>query len=160
MIQKLLLLSVFLCGAQVSVAQIITDPARAVAARDSLLNFAGETKLAIQQQSAHFKAKTSHLGARRHVVEGFLPGASGRFHWKHKTIQRRNGAVVERYIALQQGRQVLRERRLNGVITYLQLQLPLPTAASNIPRGHMGMYMREGYLRWNKNQYVLPVTTR
>ncbi|MCA8833040.1 hypothetical protein [Hymenobacter pini] len=74
--------------------------------------------------------------------------------------------VITRFTALQNGRQVLRERLLNGRQEYVWLKTqpsPAPATASvaATPAGPVpgiyGVYLHGGYLRWNRNQYILPL---
>ncbi|RSK37660.1 hypothetical protein [Hymenobacter metallilatus] len=165
--RTLLFLSLFAIGSRSTHAQVLTDATRASAALDSLLQAAAATKQQVQTHSSRFATKTPWSGKRRQRVRGFAPGASARFTWEQKTVLRRNGTTATRFTALQNGKRVLRERRLNGQLEYLWLKTdpsPSPATASTTPApagpapGTYGVLLHGGYLRWNRNQYVLPST--
>jgi hypothetical protein len=153
-------------------AQLITDPARATAARDTLLHQAAQLRLRAEQTSALFATNARNRGRRRMAVVGVshqnsatLPTAGIRHTqwapdnvvWRHVTRYRRNGRVVERY-RLSMGHQtVLKERRLNGSVIWLSI----PVAHSNVMGTairHRGLFLRTGYVILDNDQYVLPRT--
>ena len=151
-------------------AQLITDPTRATAARDTLLHQADQLKLRAEHTSAFFNTN-ARARSRRHVVvtgisrqsSGTLPNAGVRQNqwapdnvaWRHVTRYRRNGRVEERYRLTMGNKLLLKERRLNGAITWLSI----PVAYSNVMGTairHRGLYLRTGYVILDKEQYAFP----
>ncbi|MBO2008906.1 hypothetical protein [Hymenobacter negativus] len=164
----LLALSVLLAGP--ARAQLITDPARALAARDTLLQQAAQLRLRAEQTSPFFKTNSHGRGRRRVVVQGISGQNSGALPatgvrqtqwtpdnvvWRHVTCYRRNGRLLERYRLSMGHKTLLRERRLNGNVIWLSI----PVAYSNVMGTairHRGLFLRTGYLTLDNDQYVLP----
>ena len=151
-------------------AQLITDPARATAARDTLLQQSAQLRLRAEQTTASFTTNSRNRGRRRVVVLGVsrqnsatLPNTGVRLTdwapdnvvWRHVTRYRRNGRVVERYILSMGHQTVLRERRLNGNVIWLSIPVAQPRVMGTAIR-HRGLFLRTGYLVLDQSQYVLP----
>ncbi|GAB3864378.1 hypothetical protein GCM10028824_01840 [Hymenobacter segetis] len=151
-------------------AQLITDPARAAAARDTLLHQAAQLRLRAEQTSLNFNTNARGRYRRRVVVTGFsrqnsgtLPTAGVRqmqwvpdnVAWRHITRYRRNGRVMERYRLTMGHQTLLSERRLNGTIIWLSIPVAYSNAMGTAVR-HRGLYLRTGYVMLDKDQYVLP----
>ncbi|QNE41193.1 hypothetical protein F1C16_17330 [Hymenobacter sp. NBH84] len=144
-------------------AQLITDLPQATAARDTLFQQADMLRERVQQTTPKFTTSRKGLAQQRHVVKGRtveltsniasttpLSVAAKSSKWRHRTIHWYNGTTEERFKLKQAGRTVLREKRINGVVTWLQLQPLL------YKKSHSGSYLREGYLVLDGKFYLLP----
>ncbi|WP_310391446.1 hypothetical protein [Hymenobacter sp.] len=165
-IAGLLALLLFAASAQ---AQFITDPARATAARDTLLREAQQLRQRVEQTTRRFSTNARGRSRKRVVVVGEVdptlaagvpaPGqpqpVQPRIRWKHVTRYRRNGRVQERFRAWLDNNTLLDERRLNGTVLWLSLPLPYSSPLGVVMR-HRGFYLRTGYLVYDKDVYVLP----
>jgi len=161
-----LLFSFLTAGVQTAKNQPITEPARASAARDSLLRATAATRLEATQRTG-FVLTTSRQGKRKHVVRGFQNVANPQnlpenrlkknLIWKQKTIYRRNGQVLETYVAQLGNRKVLQETKLNDNTLWIKLSQPtnLANAAKNTEVVEYE-YMRGGYFTWRGQQYAQP----
>lgn len=110
---------------------------------------------------------TSRQGKRKHVVRGFQNVANPQnlpenrlkknLIWKQKTIYRRNGQVLETYVAQLGNRKVLQETKLNDNTLWIKLSQPtnLANAAKNTEVVEYE-YMRGGYFTWRGQQYAQP----
>ena len=147
---------------------LITDPARAAAARDSLLHEAQRLRLLATQNTREFSTNARRRSPRRVRVRGtFIPvpvvttrTVLGRdepscITWRHITRYRRNGRVQEKFCIMQDERVLLNERRLNGTVRWLALPQPFGTAMGQ-PLRQSGLYLQTGYLVCNGVGYVLP----
>lgn len=113
-------------------AQLITDPAQALAARDTLLQQAARLRQLVQAQSRFFETNARTQSHRTQRVQGTaqLAGPTpAKLTWRHKTRYRRNGRVQEHYVILDRDRIILDEYRLNGSINWLSIPHILPGAA-------------------------------
>lgn len=148
-------------------AQLITDPTQATAARDTLFQQADMLRALAQQTTPKFTTNQKGLAQRRHVVKGRsseltsntsstapLSTAAKSSKWNHRTIYWYNGDIEERFKLKQAGRTVLREQRINGVVTWLKME-PLLYRKS-----HSGTYLKEGYLTLDGKFYLLPEDTQ
>lgn len=151
-------------------AQLITNPARAVAARDTLWHEAEQLKRGAAQVALPFTTNARVHSRKRVVVVGvvdpaLIPGGARSpgqpapvppvVKWRHITRYRRNGRVQESYRLSVNGNDVLRERRLNGTVIWLHI----PAAYSQVagtPMHHRGLYLRSGYVRLDNEAFVLP----
>jgi len=152
-------------------AQLITDTAQVNAARDTLFRQATTLRLQAQQRAYGIKNNLHGTGQRRHVIRGYVLGTPPNMsavdkpskpvpvaHWRHVTIYGYAGTVEERFKLVQNGTPLLREKRLNGAVTWLQIR-PLaldavrPTSAA---KRHTGFYVREGYMSLDGKQYAFP----
>ena len=163
------LLSLCLLASVTAQAQLITDPGRAAAARDTLLREAERVRLGVAQVS-NLTANARVNYRKRVVVAGLYnpallpadqrkPGplypGSPVVRWRHVTRYRRNGRVQEQYRLTVNGNNIMRERRLNGVVTWLVI----PAAYSQVagtPMRHRGFYLRSGYVRLDNDLFALP----
>jgi hypothetical protein len=151
-------------------AQLITDPARATAARDTLLHQAAQLRLRAEQTSASFTTNSRGRSRRRVVVLGIsrqnsatLPNngvrqtqwAPDNVVWRHITRYRRNGRVLERYRISMGHQTVLNERRLNGNVIWLSIPIAYSNVMGTAIR-HRGLFLRTGYVVLDLSQYVLP----
>lgn len=144
-------------------AQIITDPAQALAARDTLLQQATQLRQQVQAQSAFFttnNGQTPHL--RRQVVRGVVDVAAKagttttmQLRWRQMTRYRRNGRVQEYFLVKTNSKLIMDERRLNGHTLRLALFSQVPGSGSLTPR-HLGRYLESGYVVLDRKQYALP----
>ncbi|MCA8833041.1 hypothetical protein [Hymenobacter pini] len=82
MLRIALPLSLLALLATTAQAQVVTDPARATAALDSLLQSATAVRQQLHMQTHHFETKSPWSGRRRQRVRGFAPGASARYIWE------------------------------------------------------------------------------
>lgn len=151
-------------------AQVITDPVRAAAARDTLLREAERLRLGVAQLTQPFLTNAQTHYRKRVVVVGLinpalvpvgqrspgpLPPGSPVVRWRHVTRYRRNGRVQEWYRLTVNGNNIVRERRLNGAVTWLVI----PAAYSQVagtPMRHRGFYLRSGYVRLDNDLFALP----
>ncbi|WP_460613170.1 hypothetical protein [Hymenobacter seoulensis] len=166
MIKRILPLAMLLAGFQTSVAQVITDQARATTARDSLMQVAAATRAELLQRTG-FIVKAPRMGARRHIIRGYVIPAYAQnlpenrskrnLVWEQKTVYRRNGQVAERYVARLKGQPVLRERRLNGTTLWLSLNRPQNLAEANGATSNAiyGTYVRDGYFNLGSKRYLI-----
>ncbi|UOR04826.1 hypothetical protein MUN82_18020 [Hymenobacter aerilatus] len=148
-------------------AQLITDSVQATAARDTLFHHADMLRAVAQQNTPKFTTNRKGLAQRRHVVKGRsaeltsnttntvpLSNSAKSSKWSHRTIYWYSGNTEERFKLKQAGRTVLREQRINGVVTWLQLQ-PLLYRKS-----HAGSYLKEGYVVLDGKPYRLAEATQ
>ena len=151
-------------------AQIITEPARSAAARDTLLSQAAQLRQRAEQTSPFFTTNARGHNRRRVIVQGIAqiksattaPGslrqnawAPDNIAWRHVTRYRRNGRVQERFRLTMGKKMVLKEARLNGNILWVSM----PAAYSNVmglAMRHRGLYLRTGYVVLDKDEYALP----
>jgi len=153
----------FCLSATTARAQVITDTVQANAARDTLFHQATVLRTQAQQTTQSFTTNLKGLIQRRYIVKGrseelptnsantvTLSKAARSVKWRHTTIYWYNGAVEERFKLIQAGRTVMREKRLNGAVTWLQLQPLL------YKKSHSGYYLKEGYLMLDGKSYILP----
>ena len=165
MLTGLLAGSTFMASAQV--VQVVTEPASALATRDSLLQTAAATRLELAQQTG-FVLKTLNK-SRRHMVRGYAynskqtdsySGTPKRtLVWEHRTVYRRNGRVQEKYTAYMHNRRILEERWLNGSPLWMRISRPQDMkVAAFFPRqpAFNGTYVRGGYVNWQGKKYMLP----
>ena len=169
MLHRLGVLLALLLLAGTAHAQLITDPARATAARDTLLHQAAQLRLRAEQTTAVFKTNAQGRSRRRVVVLGISQRnsatqttgvrqsqwASNNVVWRHVTHYRRNGLLQERYRLSIGHKTLLNERRLNGNIIWLSI----PMATTNVlgtALQHRGLFLRTGYIMLDKDEYVLP----
>ena len=151
-------------------AQLITDPIRAVAARDTLLREAEGLQRGVAQVTLPFITNARAHYRKRVVVVGLVnpslmpaskinPGqpAAGApvIRWRHVTHYRRNGRVQESYRLTVNGNDILRERRLNGTVTWLTIPAAYSQVAG-IKMRHRGLYLRSGYVRLDNEDFTLP----
>lgn len=161
-----LLFSFLASGAQTAKNQPITDPIRTRAVRDSLFYLTAATRREATQRTS-FVVNTSRLGKRKHVVRGFQNVANPQnlpenrlkknLVWRQKTIYRRNGQVLETYMAQLGNRRVLQETRLNDNTLWIKLSQPL-SLADKAPNAEVVEYeyVRGGYFTWRGQQYAQP----
>lgn len=151
-------------------AQLITDPARATAARDTLLQQAAQLRLRAEQTSAFFTTNAHARSRRRMVVMGISRQNSGTLPttnvrqsqwgrdnttWRHVTRYRRDGRVLERYRLTMGYQTVLKERRLNGAVIWLSIPVAYSKVMGTAIR-HRGLFLRTGYLTLDNSEYALP----
>lgn len=140
-------------------AQLINDPARATAARDTLLRQAIQLRQQVQGQSAFFTMNGHTRRLRRQVMRGTATpataDASPTLYWKQVTRYRRNGRVQEHFYIKTNSKLILEEYRLNGRTLRLDVLSQVPGSGSLTPR-HLGRYWQSGYLVLDRKQYVLP----
>ena len=159
------LLALLLCTSAAQ-AQLITDPARATAARDTLLHEAQRLRLVATQNTPFFVSNGRHRNPRRVQVTGtFAPKPTVLVRsvvdqrvlaivtWEHITRYRRNGQVQEKFRIWYAGDLLLDERRLDGTVRWLSL--PASGAAGGLPARHLGLYLQTGYLYCDGAAYVL-----
>jgi hypothetical protein len=149
-------------------AQLIADPVRASAARDTLLREAEQLQRGVAEASASFTTNARGHYRKRVVVIGLArpalvpsKGNPGQpqpvtpvIRWRHVTHYRRNGRVQERYRISVNGNDVLRERRLNGTVTWLTIPAAYSQVAGTVMR-HRGLYLRSGYVRLDNQEFNL-----
>jgi hypothetical protein len=158
-------------------AQLVTDPARAAAARDSVVLMANRYRQTIEQQAGRFDVKVHRLGKRRRVVRGYYfkkatnPNALNAAvvstkrerAWKHVTRTLATGVVRERYVGYLEDKEVLEETRTNHQTTYVRVHR-LVKAAANVnfivARALHGYYTSEGYVKWGREQFLLTAPTK
>ena len=153
-------------------AQLINDPARAIAARDTLLQQAAQLRQRAEQTTTFFTTNARRHSRRRVVVMGIchqqrapLPTnmvrqtqwAPNNISWRHVTRYRRNGRVQERYRLTMGSKLLLKERRLNGNVIWLSIPVAYTNALGTAVR-HRGLYLRTGYVLLNQEQFALPRT--
>ncbi len=163
MFGKIILTALLAGGPLLASAQLMMEPTRALAARDSLLQMAAATRLELAQQTqVDLKTLTK---TRRHTIRGYASKAKQldsdgwkTLVWQHRTIYRRNGRVQEKYTAYLHGRTILKEEWLNGSELWVRLRRPqdLKVATSLSPAVFNGTYIRGGYINWNGQKYLLP----
>ncbi|MDO7884332.1 hypothetical protein [Hymenobacter cheonanensis] len=158
---RLALLAAFLTTTAAK-AQLIANPARALAARDTLLQQATQLRQQVQAQSAFFTANghTPHL--RRQVVRGIVKLTAGagtatttQLRWRQVTRYRRNGRVQEHFLVKTSSKLIMDEHRLNGHTLRLVILSQVPGSGSLTPR-HLGKYWQSGYVLLDRKQYALP----
>ncbi|QIL76461.1 hypothetical protein [Hymenobacter sp. HDW8] len=158
-------------------AQVINDPLIAAAARDSLLQQADAIRQQIAKNAGRFTVSAPRTATARHVVRGYyftsgiLPTNSsgspakssgtvfkaGQLAWKHVTKTYLSGATNERYTGYaNNGLVVLRERRHNGSVTWLNLNATTPLEGQKAKAVSTGTYTCEGYVRWGRKLYLAP----
>lgn len=161
MLYRLGLLATFLT-ATAAQAQIIADPAQALAARDTLLRQATQLRQQVQARSAYFSTDMHTQRLRRQVVRGVVDvvatagaATTTRLQWRHVTRYRRNGRVQEHYYIKTSSKVILEEYWLNGHVLRLAISNLVPGAGSLSPR-HLGRYWQSGYVVLDRKQYALP----
>lgn len=150
-------------------AQLITDPIRGTAARETLLREAERLQFGVAQVTLPFITNTRAHYRKRVVVVGKVNNfllSSGKINrgqpvpvppsvwWRHVTRYRRNGRVQESYRLMVSGNDVLRERRLNGTVTW-----SIPAAYSQVAGvmiRHRSPYLQSGYVRLDNEEFALP----
>ncbi len=160
---------------------IIADPARSAAARDTLLRQAAQIRQRATEGSPVFVTNASIRPRRRVVVSGevrppaappatgpYVTGQSligqsltgrplqwvpGTLTWKHVTCYRRNGRVQEKFLLRLDNTNLLRQRWLNGAVTWLSM--PVSQAIRGLPIRHKGLYLLTGYVRLDNEEYFL-----
>jgi hypothetical protein len=166
------LLALLFCAASAQ-AQFITDPARATAARDTILHEALLLRQRAEQTTRVFATNARGHSRKQVVVSGTVdptlvataPASAQaqaqaqavppRIKWMHFTRYRRNGRVQERFRIWLNGNILLDERRLNGAVLWLSIPAQYRDAMGLRMR-HRGLYLRMGYLLYDKEVYVLP----
>lgn len=147
-------------------AQLISDPAQAGVARDSVLLTANRYRAGIEQQAQRFNVKVFRLGKRRRVVHGYYlkrqaaTSTRRELAWKHVARTLRSGTVRERYVGYIDKQRVLEESRTNGQVNYVRLHRLVRVASTVTSRGLVGQLSREGYVTWQKNQFLFVAPTR
>jgi len=143
-------------------AQLIADPTRALAARDTLLQQATQLRQQVQGQSAFFTANGHTPRLRRQVVRGTveLAAQAGTAHttqlrWRQVTRYRRNGRVQEHFLIKTSSKLIPDEHRLNDHTLRLAILNLVPGSGSLTPR-HLGKYWQSGYVLLDRKQYALP----
>lgn len=143
-------------------AQVIADPAQALAARDTLLQQATQLRQQVQAQSAFFTANGHTPRLRRQVVRGTVELAAQagtatttQLRWRQVTRYRRNGRVQEHFLVKTSSKLILDEHRLNGHTLRLAILSQVPGSGSLTPR-HLGKYWQSGYVLLDRKQYALP----
>lgn len=143
-------------------AQIIADPAQALAARDTLLLQATLLRQQVQAQSAFFTTNGHTQSLRRQVVRGTVEVATTagaatttRLQWRQVTRYRRNGRVQEHYFVKTNSKVIMDEHRLNGRTLRLAIFSQVPGSGRLTPR-HLGRYLQSGYVVLDRKQYALP----
>ena len=156
-----------LLGGTTAQAQLITDPARATAARDTLLREAQRLRLLVAQGTPVFITNASYRNRRRVVATGtfvptpavMVPSVIGQrvalsATWKHVTHYRRNGRVQEKFRLRLDGQVLLDERRIDGAVRWLSLAAS--GARGGLPARHLGLYLQTGYVFCDGAACVLP----
>ena len=161
---------VLLLSAISSRAQVITNPARAMAARDTLLREAQLLQQRAGQTTRFFVTNARGHSRRRVVVVGTVdpklvptsptaaatpPPRPPLTTWKHVTRYRRDGRVQERFRIWLNGNTLLSERRLNGAVLWLSIPEQY-SSAMGLPMRHRGFYLKTGYLLYDNDVYLLP----
>lgn len=161
MLYRLALLAA-LFAATTAKAQIITDPAQALAARDTLLLQAKQLRQQVQGQSAFFSANGHTPRLRRQVVRGVVEVAAKagtttttQLHWRQVTRYRRNGRIQQHFLVKTSSKLLMDEYRLNDHTLRLAITSQVPGSGSLTPR-HLGQYWQSGYLVLDRKQYALP----
>jgi hypothetical protein len=164
------LLTLLVLLTSTSRAQIITDPARATAARDTLFQQAAQLRQLAEQTSPFFKTNVRGRSRRRVVVMGISRQASGilpaagirqtqwapdNVAWRHVTRYRRDGRLIEWYRLTMGNKVLLKESRLDGSVIWLSIPIAYSNAMGKNIR-HRGLYLRTGYLMLDKDQFALP----
>jgi hypothetical protein len=160
MLYRLGLLIAFLT-ATVAKAQIIADPAQALAARDTLLLQATQLRQQVLAQSAYFTTNAHTQRLRRQVMHGVVEIAAKagtatttQLRWRQVTRYRRNGRVQEHYLVKTSNKVILEEYRLNDHTLRLAILNLVPGSGSLTPR-HLGRYWQSGYVLLDRKQYAL-----
>jgi hypothetical protein len=150
-----------LLTASAAKAQIIADPAQALAARDTLLLQATQLRQQVLTQSAYFTTNAHTQRLRRQVIHGVVEVAaksgtttSTKLHWRQVTRYRRNGRVQEHFFVKTSSKVILEEHRLNGHTLRLAILNLVPGSGSLTPR-HLGRYWQSGYVLLDRKQYAL-----
>ena len=161
MLYRLGLLAALLTSTAVK-AQIIADPAQALAARDTLLLQATHLRQQVQAQTAFFTTNGHSPRLRRQLVRGIIEVATTagaatttRLRWRQVTRYRRNGRVQEHFLVKTSSKVILDEHRLNGRTLRLAILSQVPGSGSLTPR-HLGVYLQSGYVTLDRKQYALP----
>ncbi|WP_162910790.1 hypothetical protein [Hymenobacter oligotrophus] len=153
-------------------AQVVTDPGKATAARDSVVHAANTLRQELQSRTIGFKTKAPAAGKRRVVARGYAQperlmatasaSSGGRttkqvLLWKHVRRIRRNGTTLDRFYGYQGKHPVLEETRHNGQLTYVRVTrykwtpyVSLPTVAKQ------GWLSSSGYVRWGTETFIVP----
>ena len=167
---RLALLLILLLSTVSAQAQFITDHARALAARDTLLRMAQQLRERTGQTTRLFETNARGHSRRRVVVTGTVdprlvapsPGAPGLppprpplVTWKHVTRYRRDGRVQERFLVRLNRDILLNERRLNGAVLWLSIPEQY-SSVMGLAMRHRGFYLKSGYLVCDHNMYLLP----
>jgi hypothetical protein len=157
-----------------SQAQVVTDPARALAARDSVQQQATAIRQELEGLTLNFVVRAPRSGKRRIITRGYGPrqpvqGATaaaaaprvGRrtLLWRKVEVRRRSGTTVEKFRGYSYlGRQpVLQETRHNGRLTYLvATRYKLIPFVSKPAVTSRGVLTGTGFVRWGKFQYIVP----
>lgn len=150
-------------------AQLITDPTRATAARDSVLQQASALRLQLEQQTKKPTIKAPFKGVRRVVTRGYRVRANRQdpttatshvqLVWKCVTRVRRTGSTVEKFKGYADGRLALREVRVDGQVRYLEVQTfrLLPAVQGPTP-SYRSLLTANGLVLWRQDYYQLPAT--
>ncbi|MFD1468976.1 hypothetical protein ACFQ48_12135 [Hymenobacter caeli] len=170
MFRCLATLSFLLLTGALARAQVIADPARALAARDTLLRQAEQLRQQVQQTSPRLATNALGRPRRRTQVSGFTARGGRRpaarpgeaplgaarpvlIFWSQQTRYHRNGRVQERFYATVNNRVLFDERRLNGRVVWLVVsQAPGP---GRVAARHRGLLLA-GYVALDGQQYALP----
>jgi hypothetical protein len=151
-------------------AQVVTDPAKAAAARDSVLQQAAQTRQLLEKQTSSFEVRARRLGKRRLVTRGYAStaktsssvmsqGVSSKevLLWKRVSWQRRNGNVEETFRSYGNQQPSLRQSHHNGQLTFLEvMQYRKREFVSRPVTVKRGLLTRNGYVRWGGTSYILP----
>lgn len=147
-------------------AQLITDPARATVARDSVLLMATQYRQTVEQKAGAFRVGTPHQGLRRRRAKGYyVQQAKGsittrQLAWKQRVRQLRTGVVRERYKAYIDGRKVMTATFTNQQLNYVDLRRLVYIGPTLVGQERLGLLTREGYVRWRKEQFLLPAPNK
>jgi hypothetical protein len=154
-------LLIALLTATAAKAQIIADPAQALAARDTLLLQATQLRQQVLAQSAYFTTNAHTQRLRRQVMHGVVEVAAKagtttgtQLRWRQVTRYRRNGRVQEHFLVETSNKVILDEYRLNGHTLRLAILNLVPGSGSLTPR-HLGRYWQSGYVLLDRKQYAL-----
>jgi hypothetical protein len=160
MLYRLGLLAALLT-ASAAKAQIVAEPAQALAARDTLLLQATQLRQQVQAQSAYFTTNGHTPRLRRQVVRGVVEIAAKagtatttRLSWRQVTRYRRNSRVQEHFLVKTSNKLIMDEYRLNGHTLRLSILNQVPGSGSLTPR-HLGQYLQSGYVVLDRKQYTL-----
>ena len=161
-----------LLGGTTAQAQLITDPTRAAAARDTLLREAQRLRILATQSTPVIVTNANSRSRNRVRVTGtfvptpvvMVPSVVGQrvpssIAWKHVTRYHYNGRVQEKFRIKLDGRLLLKEGRLDGAVRWLLLPLPFGVVMGQ-PVRHRGLYLQTGYVFCDDAAYVLPPPAR
>ncbi|SEU01808.1 hypothetical protein [Hymenobacter actinosclerus] len=159
---KSLLLGLLLIGSVQASAQVVTDGPRATAARDSLLQAATSFRARLEAQTGRIKTQAPRAGKRRQLLTGYAAEDAKRPLWQIKRIFFFNGNIEEVFTAYTYGTTSMRQRTVNGQLTYLRLDYSTGklAGAATAQAVEYGEYLPANYLRWKKTQYLLPTTIK